>query len=58
LSQQLRLDFHDFNIAGTGEKGCTQDVFTVTGGSDVPPLCGENSEQHGKTVYQMEIKNL
>lgn len=45
---QLRIDFLDFSLAQpTGDGACTNDYFTVTGGSSpVPRICGENSGHH------------
>lgn len=45
---QLRVDFLDFSLAQpTGDGACTNDYFTITGGSSpVPRICGENSGHH------------
>lgn len=45
---QLRVDFLDFSLAQpTGDGLCTNDYFTITGGSSpVPRICGENSGHH------------
>lgn len=45
---QLKVNFIDFILAQpTGDGACTNDYFTVTGGSSpVPRICGDNSGQH------------
>lgn len=45
---QLRITFLDLALATpNGDGVCNTDVLTVTGGASlVPPLCGENSNQH------------
>ncbi|KAF2361282.1 CUB domain [Trinorchestia longiramus] len=44
---QLRLDLHEFSLAQPNVEGvCVTDYLTVTGGSPVPRICGENAAQH------------
>jgi len=45
---QLKISFLDMSLAPpTGDGVCSNDYFTVTGGSStVPRICGENSGQH------------
>lgn len=45
---QLKINFLDFSLAQpTGDGVCSNDYFTITGGSSpVPRICGENSGQH------------
>jgi len=59
LSQQLRLDFRDVQLAQPDENGvCVEDRLSIIDGSAVPVLCGDLSGHHGKTVYQTEHKHL
>ncbi|KAF2354612.1 CUB domain [Trinorchestia longiramus] len=44
---QLRLDMTEFSLAQPdGEGVCATSYLTVTGGSTVPRICGENAGQH------------
>ncbi|XP_039963800.1 uncharacterized protein LOC120776840 [Bactrocera tryoni] len=44
---QLRIDFLSLSIAPpNGDGYCLTDTLTITGGSRVPTICGENSGQH------------
>jgi hypothetical protein len=56
--QQLRVDLLDFTISEPDATGiCSNDYLEITGGaSSVPRICGENTNEHGKIVYQGELK--
>ncbi|XP_018785559.1 PREDICTED: uncharacterized protein LOC108966879 [Bactrocera latifrons] len=44
---QLRIDFLSLSIAPpNGDGFCVTDTLTITGGSRVPTICGENNGQH------------
>ncbi|KAA0199977.1 hypothetical protein HAZT_HAZT001367, partial [Hyalella azteca] len=45
---QLRLDFQEFTLAGpeTSNHLCTNDRFTVSGGTTTPTICGVNTGSH------------
>ncbi|KAF2357728.1 CUB domain [Trinorchestia longiramus] len=44
---QLRLDMTEFSLAQPNSEGvCATSYLTVTGGSTVPRICGENAGQH------------
>lgn len=49
---QLRLDFLEATWAQPNATGyCDFDVFLVSGGSSmVPRICGENTNQHGRSI--------
>lgn len=52
---QLRIDFLDFSLAQpTGDGVCSNDYFTVSGGSSpVPRICGENSGEYSNANRQI-----
>jgi len=44
---QYRLDFEEFDILGPDASSkCVDDFFGVSGGSSVPKLCGDLTDQH------------
>jgi hypothetical protein len=54
---QLRIDFLDFTISQPNSAGfCVNDFLAVTGGASwVPLICGENTNEHGKTLLHVFI---
>jgi hypothetical protein len=54
--KQLRVDLLDFTVSEPDATGiCNNDYLEIAGGTSfVPHICGENTNEHGKTVYQGE----
>ncbi len=49
IDTQVRLELDTFDISGPNTDGdCQTDFFLVTGGSQVPQICGLNSGQHSE----------
>jgi hypothetical protein len=54
---QLRIDFLAFTLSGPNPTGfCVNDYLAVTGGASlVPRICGENADEHGKTLVHVFV---
>jgi hypothetical protein len=48
----FRLDFDNFVTAAPDavDNNCLTDLFVVSGGASIPPLCGTNTGQHSKLI--------
>jgi hypothetical protein len=48
----FRLDFDNFVTAAPDavDNNCLTDLFVVSGGASIPPLCGTNTGQHSEFI--------